>query len=697
MRIREFFHEKTYESNSIVKSQSTWTPESGRNEVLDTVINSLKLNKTAKSSPKLHTKNNLSKIERNAMKSLRSRQDLIIKEADKGSAVVLMDTNFYKSKVLDILNDEETYKKIPRNIDQNTMYKIKETINKYNHYLTKDEILYLTNFEYKTSLFYGLPKIHKSKLIIDTVEGSESEYISIHNPGDLKLRPIVAGPACPTHRISHLLDILLQPFLKYVPAYLKNNLEFLNKLPKDIKDTEIFITLDVVSLYSNIRPELGYEAIDYWVDTHYDKNSRIPASLLKEGCKLILEHNSFEFDEQNYLQISGTAMGTKFAPNYANLVLGFLENKLHSSITSTYGEQIAIKMQNQYMRYLDDVFIIWDEADGNFQPLFDMLNSMDPKISFTCDTSGDTATFLDVKISKVNNKVTTDINYKETDTKQYLQYNSHHPRHIKNNIPFNLARRICTIVSDESIRDFRLNELEGFLSQRKYPKGLIKQGIKKAKEIPITDLRSPVNNKETQDILTYVTTYDPTYCDFYPEVKSSFELLQRSEETKDIFKEVTLIKAKRQPNNLKRLLTRAMLHESSDHGVTRCGNKRCSLCTQIVEGKEFRFPYTNYNFKINYKMNCSTLNCIYLIQCNGCKEIYIGETSNLRHRVNLHRNHIEHNEGLYVSKHIFQCAINCAPKFYVMPFYKVRSDDQLLRKSKEADFITKFKPKLNKT
>ena len=67
-------------------------------------------------------------------------------------------------------------------------------------------------------------------------------------------------------------------------------------------------------------------------------------------------------------------------------------------------------------------------------------------------------------------------------------------------------------------------------------------------------------------------------------------------------------------------------------------------------------------------MNCNTLNCIYVLSCNGCKEEYIGETNNLRLRLNLHKNHVTKNVGLNVSRHISECAKNKHPKFYVKPF-----------------------------
>ena len=42
--------------------------------------------------------------------------------------------------------------------------------------------------------------------------------------------------------------------------------------------------------------------------------------ILGELMSIVLKHNVFELDEKFYLQIQGTAMGTKMAPAYANLL-----------------------------------------------------------------------------------------------------------------------------------------------------------------------------------------------------------------------------------------------------------------------------------------------------------------------------------------------------------------------------------------
>ena len=93
--------------------------------------------------------------------------------------------------------------------------------------------------------------------------------------------------------------------------------------------------------------------------------------------------------------------------------------------------------------------------------------------------------FLDVLVRINNNQIWTDIFYKSTDTHQYLDFGSSHPRHVKRSIPYNLARRICTIVSDEETRNQRLDEMKKFLIKQQYPYNSLKM-----------DERKPVNLTE---------------------------------------------------------------------------------------------------------------------------------------------------------------------------------------------------------
>ena len=51
-----------------------------------------------------------------------------------------------------------------------------------------------------------------------------------------------------------------------------------------------------------------------------------------EGIKIILNNNSFQFNNINYIQTLWTAMGTKMAPKYPNLTLIYFEENLYEII-----------------------------------------------------------------------------------------------------------------------------------------------------------------------------------------------------------------------------------------------------------------------------------------------------------------------------------------------------------------------------
>ena len=150
--------------------------------------------------------------------------------------------------------------------------------------------------------------------------------MTLLNPEDLPFRPIVAGPNCPTSRLSNLIDIILKPLVSHVTSYIRDSTDFLTKLPTKVPNETLLARFDVVSLYTNIPHDLGLTAVKYWLDKYPDSiDQRFLCKFILEATKFILENNTFQFNDKYYFQISGTAMGTKMAPTYATLTMGFLE------------------------------------------------------------------------------------------------------------------------------------------------------------------------------------------------------------------------------------------------------------------------------------------------------------------------------------------------------------------------------------
>ena len=94
------------------------------------------------------------------------------------------------------------------------------------------------------------------------------ELITISEPKDLKLRPILGGPKCPTKRLSNFLELILKSLTKRVKNNIKDNLEFLKTCKRNGTDDTVLVAFDVCSLYTNIPYEFGLRAIKYFVSNY---------------------------------------------------------------------------------------------------------------------------------------------------------------------------------------------------------------------------------------------------------------------------------------------------------------------------------------------------------------------------------------------------------------------------------------------
>ena len=239
----------------------------------------------------------------------------VLKEADKGGAVVIMDCVHYEQMIYKQLEDKNTYKKVDPSCNNKSMRTNNALIKKYEKSFLKQEIDYLTNFQHGSSNFYGLPRIHKSKIISKAIEEQGSEYISCSQPKDLKLRPILAGHKCSTKHLSNFVDILLKPLLYKIKNSVKDDFDILKKCKRNLTKNSKLISFDVTSLYTNIPHELGLKAIEYWLDKYPELiHSRFNKSFILEALKLALKNNHFVFNEEFFHQIARTAMGAIVAP-----------------------------------------------------------------------------------------------------------------------------------------------------------------------------------------------------------------------------------------------------------------------------------------------------------------------------------------------------------------------------------------------
>ncbi|CAN7939652.1 unnamed protein product [Ixodes hexagonus] len=201
-------------------------------------------------------------------------------------------------------------------------------------------------------------------------------FIKVHKPNNPG-RPIISGIGTPAEQISEFLDHAIKHIPPLLQSYVKDSTDFLNQINRmnesDIvsKDS-ILVTLDVNSLYTNIYRMMK--------DSPPLENFFVyPSSLADSDCilrllELILKYNNFVFYNTHYLQIQGAAMGSKMSPNYANIFMG----KFEESFVWSYTKKPVI-----YLRYIDDIFLIWNDTEDTLNSFLGYLNGCHRTIKFT--------------------------------------------------------------------------------------------------------------------------------------------------------------------------------------------------------------------------------------------------------------------------------------------------------------------------
>ena len=311
----EKYFDKQWKDESLFRKPSKKYLSTSNKELSDIIATINKID-----PKKIEMNSNVCEDEERGLRELQSlsKTTIEIKKADKSNTFVIMDKETYKEKlVLEGHLNTPAYEKVkPENI-KNVYKDLVKLCEKYQTCITQNERKVILDEDWDTSKFYILPKINKCKQIIDEIHVRQSEYIHMPMPDDLTGRPIVGGSKSVTKGISKLLEKILTPLVSQLKTFIKDELDFLNKFPRNIGDDSYILCCDVKSLYTSIPNDLGLQALEYWVDklAHLIPN-RFTKSFILEFTKFVLENNYFGFEVETWRQILGTAMGASLAPPY---------------------------------------------------------------------------------------------------------------------------------------------------------------------------------------------------------------------------------------------------------------------------------------------------------------------------------------------------------------------------------------------
>lgn len=479
-----------------IKIPSTWNPPEPYPEV-DNFCNKLKygiksINNKHKNVP------NLSRDEIRALINLRKNKKLIIKAADKGGGITIMDTEDYDNKMKNHLN-------IPAylRIDNKTEYEPNKILNQYlvlimelKPFLSKKQYIWLYEAQNELGTIYGLPKIHKK---------------------DIPIRPIISQVKSLTNRLHRYLQQVLKIGELQIPNLIKDTTDFLNKLKiynNHIDENTYLVSLDVESLYTNIPLDFGIdviiehyiETLKYWVCYDVDVKA-IPPNLLRKILEFTLHNCYFKYNEDIYKQMYGLTMGGSSSVQAANIVMYKFFQKFNTELVRINPNATLW----DHHRFIDDLFGIWNKSITEFHNYFNQLNQFHKNFKFTLNFSRTDIPFLDVKIIKSYNSLgwflKTTLYTKPTDRKLYLEYNSEHTIHIKNSIPFSQMLRLKRIISDPNMLNSELDIMSNNFIKRNYPPNILIEAKNKLRDINRKELLKYKVKKPDIDNLILVQIY----------------------------------------------------------------------------------------------------------------------------------------------------------------------------------------------
>ena len=376
--------------------------------------------------------NNLLPYQKQALRTLANRTDLMVINCDKNLGPAVIDTATYIDRAyLDHLSTpaykEYTESEATAHMDR-TAATIKKWLSKHKDKLGKQELAYLRHHfnpsEAKFPVFYLTAKVHKDPWAT---------------------RPIVSCSGSLLFSIGVWVDLHLQTVATCQPSYIQSSKEL-----KDAFDTLVLpphcslFKADATAMYTNIKTDKALYEIGQYMHSRSNKFKSVPTDALTAALSIVMKNNVFRFGDTFWLQLRGTAMGTPPAPTYANLVFAIHENL----IVPRYKDNIIM-----YKRYIDDIFGIWRHSpdrdiDRSKWTQFTAGIGNYDGLKWVWESHVQSIDYLDIVISIRDLKLHTTLFEKDLNLYLYIPLHSAHPPGVLTGLILGNCHRIYTLCSD---------------------------------------------------------------------------------------------------------------------------------------------------------------------------------------------------------------------------------------------------------
>lgn len=371
---------------------------------------------------------------------LHENQNLIISRSDKGNSTVIMDRDEYLAGMNLLLQDNETYKKLKSDPTNKFQGISNDLVNemKEGNFISESQCRDLKTYNAVAPKLYGLRKTHKQ---------------------NFSLRPIVSCINSPSYKLASFIHEILTQVTTTFHYNVMNSYEFVeNTKTITLEEGYILISLDVVSLFTNIPKELVLKIVkNSWrfLSAYTNLNFKMFSLLIE----FLFNTSYFTFDNVFYQQLDGTAMGNPASPVLSNLVMNdlinFCLNKLPFKVD-------FLKV------YVDDTILAVPKTEVS--EVMKVFNSYHHKLKFTCELEqNNSLAFLDtLVIRELSGKLKTNWYSKPSSSGRLLNYYSNH--HIKHKIGTvkNLLHRSYHLSSTEYHKE-NINKIKLLLKMNNYP------------------------------------------------------------------------------------------------------------------------------------------------------------------------------------------------------------------------------------
>jgi hypothetical protein len=160
----------------------------------------------------------------------------------------------------------------------------------------------------------------------------------------------------------------------------------------------------------------------------FPKCSPLQVEDVMELLDICLTTMYFQFEDKFCQQKEGMTIGNSPSPVVSNIRV-FME----------HFEELALDTADhkpaKWLRYVDDIFVVWRHGTARLQQLLHHFNSVIPFIKFTLEVQANgTLPILDVLVMKRGPKLTMEAYRKPTHTGRYLRFKSNHPHHVKRGV-----------------------------------------------------------------------------------------------------------------------------------------------------------------------------------------------------------------------------------------------------------------------